>query len=148
MIKLELTMNKCFVVFLFSTISFLSNGQNAAQKMKEALSSGDYRVSMITLIAAPEKYHDKGVHVIGYLNLEFEGNAIFLDELDFENSNTKNAIWLSFSRKADMKEIMKLNGKYVMIQGVFNKDYKGHMSLFAGSIDEIIQVDEVKKRTR
>lgn len=129
-------------------MSFLTYGQNAAQKMKEALSSGDYKVSMITLIAAPEKYHDKGVHVIGYLNLEFEGNAIFLSELDFENSNTKNAVWLSFSKKADMKEIMKLNGKFVMIQGIFDRDYKGHMSLFAGSINEIIQVDEIKKRNR
>lgn len=33
-------------------------------------------VSLIQLIATPEQYHGKMIEVIGYLNLEFEGNGI------------------------------------------------------------------------
>jgi hypothetical protein len=135
------------IILMFFT---LINGmaQNAAQKMKEALSSDDYNVSLVTLIASPEKYHDKGVVVIGYLNLEFEGTAVYLHEQDFENGILKNAIWVSFSNRADMREIQKLNHSYVRIQGIFDKNQKGHMSLFGGSINEITMVESVVKRTK
>ena len=34
-------------------------------------------VSLIQLIANPDKYHGKLVRVIGVINIEFEGNKIF-----------------------------------------------------------------------
>ena len=41
-------------------------------------SSSEYSVSLIRLIANPEKYHGKKIQVTGYINLEFEGDAIYL----------------------------------------------------------------------
>jgi hypothetical protein len=41
-------------------------------------------VSLIQLIANPESYDGKKVRIIGFLRLEFEGDALYLHQVDFE----------------------------------------------------------------
>jgi hypothetical protein len=90
-------------------------------------------VSMIQLIANPDKYDGKLISVIGYLRLEFEGNVLYLHEEDYEHSITKNAIWVSVGPK--MKPYAdQLNMHYVLLVGTFNAANKGHMGLNSGSI--------------
>lgn len=101
------------------------------------VSSREYTVSIIQLISNPEKYHNKRVQVKGYLNLEFEGNAIYLHKDDFKNGISKNALWLTFSDKLTTSQFKKLNHKYVLISGTFNMDHLGHMGLFSGTIESI-----------
>jgi hypothetical protein len=36
------------------------------------------RVSILTLLAAPDRYAGKNVRLMGFVNLEFEGDAIYL----------------------------------------------------------------------
>lgn len=52
-------------------------------------------VSLIQLIAQPEKFEGKRVRFIGFLRIEFEGNAIYLHREDFDHGIEKNALWVA-----------------------------------------------------
>lgn len=100
-------------------------------------------VSLINLIATPEKYHGKWIRVQGVANFEFEGNALFLHREDFK-IGTKNAVWLSPSTsalKVDEATLAKdFNGKYVVVEGIFDMNNHGHMDLFSGSINNVSRI--------
>ena len=98
-------------------------------------------VTMIQLIATPEKYDGQLVRVIGVGNLEFEGNCISLSKEDLKYG-VGNSIWIELGEKAiSYEEAQQYNGEYVIIEGVFDKDYCGHMDMFCGSIKNISRYD-------
>ncbi len=98
-------------------------------------------VTMIQLIATPEKYDGQLVRVIGVGNLEFEGNCISLSKEDLKYG-VGNSIWIELGEKAiSYEEAKQYNGEYVIIEGVFDKDDCGHMSMFCGSIKNINRYD-------
>ncbi|MBX2970102.1 MAG: hypothetical protein KF803_12090 [Cyclobacteriaceae bacterium] len=108
--------------------------------MKRETSDFEYSVSIVRLIANPEKYHNKKIQITGYMNLEFEGDAIYLHKEDYEKSLLTNGFWVSFSDKLDQKEIQKLNKGYVLIEGTFDMNNHGHMGLFGGEVKEITRI--------
>lgn len=94
-------------------------------------------VTMIQLIAAPEKYDGKLVRVIGVGNLEFENNCISFSKEDLKYG-VGNSIWIELGKKAiSYEEAKQHNGEYVVIEGIFDKDDCGHMHMFCGSIKNI-----------
>lgn len=98
-------------------------------------------VTMIQLIATPEKYDGQLVRVIGVGNLEFEGNCISLSKEDLKYG-VGNSIWIELGEKAiSYEEAQRYNGEYVIIEGVFDKDDCGHMDMFCGSIKNISRYD-------
>src|SRR6185295_1411546 len=40
-------------------------------------------ISIVRLLGAPEQYDGKKVQITGFMNLEFEGNAIYLSKADY-----------------------------------------------------------------
>ena len=99
-------------------------------------------VSIINLIATPEKYHSKRVRVIGVGHLEFEWNAVYLSRDDYQNDVDRNGLWLVLGERATpYEEAQKFNGKYVIIEGTFDKNYTGHMGLWSGAITNITRYD-------
>ena len=102
-------------------------------------------VSLIRLIAAPQEYEKKVVRVIGYLRIEFEGNAIYIHEEDFRRSIPKNGLWLEASREM-MLELRKLSDGYVLLEGVFDPKNTGHGGLFSGAIIEINRAQAWRSR--
>jgi len=98
-------------------------------------------VTLIQLIATPEKYDGQLVRVIGVGNLEFEGNCISLSKEDLKYG-VGNSIWIELGEKAiSYEEAQKFNGEYVIIEGIFDKDDCGHMDMFCGSIKNISRYD-------
>ena len=94
-------------------------------------------VSIIELIANPEKYDSKLVRVIGVGNLEFEGNYICLSKEDWEQSGS-NQIWIELGTRATpYQEAQAYNGKYVIVEGFFDKDNCGHFGIFHGAITKV-----------
>lgn len=94
-------------------------------------------VSMIQLIATPEKYDAQFVRVIGVGNLEFERNCISLSQEDLKYG-VGNSIGIELGEKAiSYEEAQQYNGAYVIIEGFFDKDDCGHMDMFCGSIKNI-----------
>lgn len=141
-------------VLLILYLSFFSwsCAQNSESKNKpnsneeeftEIINFEDYDISMLRLIVTPEKYHNKTVQIIGYLNLEFEGNAIYFHQEDYEKGSSRNGMWVDLSEDLVHKiDLKKYNKKYVIIVGKFDMNSKGHMGMFGGSIKNISRLDE------
>ncbi|MEC3875766.1 hypothetical protein [Chryseobacterium salviniae] len=146
-------MKKILTISLVLLLSFFSLGcaQNPESKNKpdskeeefsEIIAFEDYNISMLRLIVTPEKYHNKTVQIIGYLNLEFEGNAIYFHQEDYEKASSRNGMWVDFSGDLAQKvNLEKYNKKYVIIKGKFDMNSRGHMGMFGGTIKNISRLD-------
>jgi hypothetical protein len=98
-------------------------------------------VSLIRLIANPEVNKGREVRVMGYLNLEFEGDALYLNKSDYDQSISKNALWIQMSHDSlNMPDIKKCSKHYVLLEGTFNT-MEGHMGMFSGSIENITRLE-------
>jgi len=95
------------------------------------LGSGESaHLSVIQLIATPQKYHRQQVRVVGFLHVNFEGNALYLSEGDGKHGITKNALWLEFDEDC----YRELHNKYVFLEGVFDAQHHGHLKLYSGKL--------------
>ncbi|HEY4194082.1 MAG TPA: hypothetical protein VGM63_00995 [Mucilaginibacter sp.] len=104
--------------------------------------AGDYEVSLIRLIANPEKYDGKKLRLIGYLHLEFEGNSLFIHKEDYDVGIYKNSIWVDVDMKhPEISGLNKFSNHYVIIEGTFDSHNNGHMGRCSGSIEKITRLD-------
>jgi hypothetical protein len=128
------------VIFLFLA-EFLFSAELWAQ---DSLDTAGFvqDVSLIQLIVTPEKYHGKAVQLVGYLNVEFEGDAIYFHKEDFANSISRNGLWVDFPRKYRQEVKPERHSRnYVIIIGTFDMHSKGHGYLFAGTLRDIKRLD-------
>jgi hypothetical protein len=93
-------------------------------------------VSLVQLIASPKDYDGKIVRVIGFVRLEFEGNAIYLHQEDYKHSISKNGLWIDVTEDMQKRKA-ELDRKYVLIEGTFDTKRTGHMGMWSGSIQNI-----------
>lgn len=105
--------------------------------------------SLINLISTPQKFNGKSVRLIGVCELEFEGCGLYFSKDDYDYGISKNAVWIdideeSFSENYD--SLKNMNGKYVIIEGVFESDDNGHLDMYSGSIGNITRFDLWKSR--
>ena len=120
-----------FCILCGITISFIN-----ARKID---AGGIQDVSMIQLIANPEKFHQAPVRVIGFAIIEFEGTAIYLSREFAEHGLTKNAVWIDVQ---PLEQFEQYDKKYVLVEGVFDKDDRGHLNLFSGCLKHISRIEE------
>ena len=117
-------------------------------------------VSIIQLIANPEKYHGKMVRIDGVADIDHHGlGALYLTKYCWYNIVQSNALFFGLGRKfvddglwitdegiwltvvddlvplKDAEE--KYNGKYVLIEGTFDMNYKGKRQQHVGGIINI-----------
>ena len=72
-------------------------------------------VSMIQLIANPEKYHQKFIRVIGFVHLQFEGDAICLHEEDYKRGLSKNCLAITVANKSGKQAVDRID-KYMIVE--------------------------------
>ena len=97
-------------------------------------------VPLLRLIATPERFDGVLVRTIGFLWLEFEGDALYLHREDYENGITKQSVWLDLP-SAQSAEQRRLRGNYVLVEGVFVAGRSGHLGLHAGEIGKINRLE-------
>ena len=95
----------------------------------------EYRPSFVYLLAHPEQFEGRRIRIIGYLNLEFEGNAVYMHREDFQRSLSKNGFWVSFRKGVDIPG--DVSGSYVQLEGTFTSKSAGHLGLWSGEISDI-----------
>lgn len=105
------------------------------------------KVSLISVIANPKKYHNKTIAVEGYFTMETEGQAIFISKDAYQTMIFKNAVYLYL----DYNSLKKMNINepykgYVKIEGVFNKNLKGSYNFYSGGIEKITTISRLYKR--
>lgn len=93
-------------------------------------------VTLIQLIANPDKFDGRLIRVIGFLRLEFEGNVLYLHREDYENAILGNGIWVDVTPALTKKEAA-LNMNYVLPEGVFSSGDRGHMGMWSGAIKQV-----------
>jgi hypothetical protein len=136
---------RCFLIILALLIN--STALRSAQKQPES-------VSIIRLIATPEKYQGKFVRIEGYLHNQFEDSAIYLSKDDADHLINKNALWVRYAEKAQKQALYSeqepdnlryFDRKYVLIEGVFNEYDHGHLGAYAGSIKKVTRIMELTR---
>ena len=95
---------------------------------------------MVGLLSNPLWNHGNKIRTIGYLELEFEGNAIYLDKEFCQRRISKNAIWIQATNEM-LEDKEYLNRNYVLIEGTYDYFNQGHFSLFTGSIKDITRIE-------
>jgi hypothetical protein len=97
-------------------------------------------VTLVQLIANPEKFDGKLVRVIGFLRLEFEGNVLYLHREDYENAILGDGIWVDVTPEIT-KQSKTLNMHYVLLEGIFSSSDRGHMGMWSGTVKKIRRAD-------
>jgi len=103
-------------------------------------------VSLISLVATPERFEGTAVNVQGvaYFDSKHYINAIFLTREDKVRGNSSNAIFLYLSPK--LGNVDRLNNKYVTVQGKFSSKNKGHLNVFPACLVGVEHVAAVQGR--
>ncbi len=78
------------------------------------------RVSIINLIATPEKYNSIAISVDGYLVDEFENTRLYLDSESATLRMYENGVALFLDSTITHKDIEAYHKSYVRLEGVFH----------------------------
>jgi hypothetical protein len=109
----------------------------------------EFNASIVQILAHRDRYHGKRVQVMGFLHVRFEGTAIYLSKDDAAYGITHNGFWVKFDKAAipfnDPAGPKEFDGKYVLIEGIFDKDDLGHMSAWQGTIDKVNRIYELRR---
>ncbi len=101
--------------------------------------------SLIQLIANPDLYDGKPVRAQGFLHVEFEGTALYLSRDDANHLIARNGLWISFGQDPEGGAPEQSNRKFVLIEGVFDKELHGHKGLWSGGIRGVWRVMKLGK---
>ncbi|PXX33717.1 hypothetical protein DFR42_12913 [Undibacterium pigrum] len=106
-------------------------------------------LSLINLVATPERYHGKQVNVTGYVFIGTENMSLCPYTVQV---SSKDCIWINidsgpYASDADKKRISKkmavlekFNGKTATIIARFDKKDHGHFGGWSGALTKIIDV--------
>ncbi len=79
------------------------------------------RLSLVQLIANPEKYDGKLVSVVGFLSFGgVDGDGLYLHKVDYDNGIDANCLAVDRTKQM-LREREKLYDNYVLIVGVFRR---------------------------
>lgn len=94
---------------------------------------------MVALVADPQKYEGKFIRTIGFMCLEYEGDALYLHEEDYRYGIYKNAFALRLSQ-AQRKQFKSLSLKHVIIEGTLFANGPERWD-YAGAIGNITRLE-------
>lgn len=125
-------MNIRFAIFIFC---FLMTGSYAAP----------IDASIINLIASPQQFNSKQIRIVGYVRLELEGNAVYLNRDDFSEGIRKNGLWLDVETMSPA-QLTNINGRYALVEGTFSMGDRGHLGMWSGAITKITRIEALHPR--
>ncbi len=79
------------------------------------------------IIDSPDNFNGKEIEISGIYYEQFENVAIYLNR----DSDREEAMWVDM---ADSRE--DLNGKKIKLKGTFDRNDRGHLGLYLGTIKE------------
>jgi hypothetical protein len=93
-------------------------------------------VSLIQIIATPEKFDGKRLVVFGLMDFEREADLLFPSKDKYDNVILTDTLWIEPTEEMGKSKSM-LNLKYVRIDGVFHAGPRGRFRFAVGGIDNI-----------
>ena len=95
---------------------------------------------MVALVANPERYEGKLIRTVGFMCIEFEGDAIYVHEEDYRHALTKNSMALRLS-ELHRKQFKELSLRYVVIEGIVYANGPESTNMWAGAIGKITRLE-------
>jgi hypothetical protein len=102
--------------------------------------------SIVRLLADPEAYNRKKVHVMGYYASGRNQSGIFLTKEAAETGNVQLAIWVSFPDPAFSIGSEEVERGFVEVTGIFRPDRHGHVGMWPAEIDSVESLHRVASR--
>jgi hypothetical protein len=137
----RLILNVLIVISMFGILSSKSTAQLKGYFPNAGPDDTAQDVSILQLIAQPEKFDGKRVRFIGFLRIEFEGDAIYLHREDFDHGILRNAVWVNIPADMTRQQQNEVNMRYVICVGVFQAARHGHMGMFSGEIVSVRRLE-------
>jgi hypothetical protein len=104
-------------------------------------------VTIEQLLSAGNRLHRARVRVIAPMRIEFEGNALYVDEEAFQKRRWQKAVWIQLGWPVS-PELRALDGKYAMVEGRFEAGPGGHDNSFAAAISEITRIERSSREAQ
>jgi len=98
-----------------------------------------YRIAFNKLTANTQYYDGQQLEVVGYLNLQFETDALWLNKESYKTGDYKKAIHLKLD-EAKFRHIKSLKHHYVIVEGTFY-----HLDKALGLITLELDVKDLKR---
>ena len=138
----------CNVISLFICIGlYRSTVKTAAPDFDVGYNNNEAEwISLVNLIATPEKYDGKAVMIEGVFRCEMESDCLYLTMDDYTNRISSNAVNLDLvdmDVSVDRWKLKNLSGHYVLIEGVFNYNDEGYITLYSGTIEKINRIETI-----
>ena len=129
---------QCVAIALLLLV--VSDGRASGPSTRKVVPSTALNVSMVGLLAVPERFDKKLIRTEGFLCItsQDEGDALYLHEEDLRFALDNNAVSLSFSEEQRTR-YKRASMKHVLIEGVFHANRAGPFQ--AGSIGEIQRLE-------
>jgi len=96
-----------------------------------------YLVSILELVARPEKYHEKPITVVGFVTFEFEGNVLCPTD---RRHSSSDCLWVDVEGLKDPG----FRRSYVVVDATFDGELRGHFWCCAGSLTKITRLERSK----
>ena len=130
---------KHFFTLLLLALSWSTTA--SCHAASDSFRGGEYlkSVSMIELIANPEKFDGKRVIVSGFVHFEFEGNALYFHEEDYRAGLRQNGIAL-YVTPEQQKQYAVCELKSCFVVGTFHATLPQHFSLWSGHLTDITAI--------
>ena len=139
---------KSVITFLTTIILlffFKANAQDTIRYSERANGhNSPYRIPINEILASPDVYEGTHVQVVGYLNLDWEADAVYLTKKDFTANRYKRGLWLHINQ-FKFKNASKLKGHYVVIDAVFDANDHGHENLWGGALKGVTSIRYYRK---
>lgn len=105
-------------------------------------------ISLIELIANPQKFDNKPVRTYGFASIEFEQQSLFVHETDKSYAITLNGIEIDthngkWENSKTPPELF--NNKWVLIEGVFSNNRHQGPPYYSGIIRDIWRIQVLQK---
>ncbi|WP_263385714.1 hypothetical protein [Granulicella arctica] len=127
----------CSLLLLLVTLDLSATAQVVGYNSKHSANQKSISVSLIQLIYNPERYNGRPIRLIGFLRLEFEGNALYLHREKYEHS-LPNGIWIDVPRDLSKNDNQALNNHHVICEGVFRAS---ELEQFRGELTAINRIE-------
>ena len=101
-------------------------------------------VSMVQLLATPERFHGKKIRVVGWRVWALEESVVYLHSEDAEYRT--NRIWLNLDTKAAKQFATAPNYGHCVIEGEFDAREGNAYSFTPTSIKNITRIERVRPR--
>lgn len=98
-------------------------------------------VSFLALVANLRAYDGQQIRTMGVLHIREGVSALFLSKEHREYGISQNALSVNFSRAAiDSEALSEVHGKYVIIEGTFDVQEKGHTGLYPAGLTGVNRI--------